>query len=161
MSQNFPKSFSKDINVNVNLSNYATKTDLKNISLDYFRGKSHFDEDGAQNYLVFQSILKYFTINNSTWVTKWKSKGLSNESIEVVSTCNNSLSSLVNNYKDKVRLKFNGSILQQKTITYNHEKVVNLHVVYEIINFKYNNNPILTNTLFDAIKLTKNADIKK
>ena len=47
------KLFSKDINVNVNLSNYGTKTDLKNINLDYFRGKSYFDEDGAQNYLVF------------------------------------------------------------------------------------------------------------
>ena len=29
MSQYFPKPSSKDINVNVNLSNYATKTDLK------------------------------------------------------------------------------------------------------------------------------------
>ena len=49
MSQHFPKPFSKDININS--SNYATKTDLKNINLGYFRGKSHFD--GAQNYLVF------------------------------------------------------------------------------------------------------------
>ena len=68
MSQYLPKPFNKDINVNVNLSNYATKTDLKNINLDYFRGKSHFDQDGTQNYLVFHSILKYFTINNSSWV---------------------------------------------------------------------------------------------
>ena len=29
MSQYFPKTFSKDINVNVNLSNYATKNDFK------------------------------------------------------------------------------------------------------------------------------------
>ena len=27
--------------------------------LSYFIGKSHFHEDGAQNYLEFQSILKY------------------------------------------------------------------------------------------------------
>ena len=35
MSQHFPKSyesFSGDINVKVDLSNYATKTDIKNIS---------------------------------------------------------------------------------------------------------------------------------
>ena len=35
MSQNFPKPyepFGEDINVEVNLSNYATKTDLKNVS---------------------------------------------------------------------------------------------------------------------------------
>ena len=47
-------------------------------------GKSHFDEDGAQSYLVFQPILKYFTLN-SNWITKSKSKGLSNESLEVIS----------------------------------------------------------------------------
>ena len=108
MSQHFPKPISKDININS--SNYARKTDLKNINLGYFRGKSHFD--GAQKYLVFQSILKYFTINNNTQVTKWKSKGLSNESVEDVSTSNNSLSPLLNNYIDKVRLKYNRSILQ-------------------------------------------------
>ena len=53
---------------------------LKTFNLSYFIGKSHFDEDGAQNYLVFQSILKYFTLN-SKWITKWMSKGLSNESL--------------------------------------------------------------------------------
>ena len=63
---------------------------LKTFDLGYFIGKSHFNEDGAQNYLVFQSILKYFILN-SNWIAKWKSKGLSNESLEVVSTSNNSL----------------------------------------------------------------------
>ena len=131
------------------------KNDLKNINLGYFRGKSHFDEDGAQNYLVFQSMLKYFMINNSIWVTKWKSKGLSNESLDVISTSNNSLSPSINHYRDKVRLKFGGSILQQKTITYNHEKI------YEITSFKFNDNLVLTNAIFGAIKITKNADTKK
>ena len=106
-------------------------------------------------------MLEYFTKNNSIWITKWKSKGLSNESLEVISTSNNSLSPFINNYVGKARLKFRGSILRQKAIIYHHKKVVNLYVVYEITNFKYNNNPILTNSLFGAIKLTKNADIKK
>ena len=35
---------------------------LKAFDLGYFIGKSHFDEDGAQNYLIFQPILKYFTL---------------------------------------------------------------------------------------------------
>ena len=26
----------------------------------YFRGKSHFEEDGRQNYLVFQPMYRYF-----------------------------------------------------------------------------------------------------
>ena len=106
-------------------------------------------------------MLEYLTKNNSIWITKWKSKGLSNESLEVISTSNNSLSPFINNYVGKARLKFRGSILRQKAIIYNHKKVVNLYVVYEITDFKYNNNPILKNSLFGAIKLTKNADIKK
>ena len=74
---------------------------LKTCDLGYFIGKSHFDEDGAQHYLVFQPILKYFTLN-SIWITKWKSKGLSNESLEVVSKTDNTLTPLVNYYGDKV-----------------------------------------------------------
>ena len=88
MSQYFPKPFSVDINVNVNLSNYLTKTDLKNINLSYFIGKGHFEEDASQKYLVFYSMLEYFMLN-SKWITKWISKGLSNENLEFVFTSNN------------------------------------------------------------------------
>ena len=50
-------------------------------------------------------------------MTKWKSKGLSNESLEVVSKAGNPLTPSVNYYGDKGRLRFPGSVLQQKTIT--------------------------------------------
>ena len=89
---------------------------LKTFDFGYFIGKSYFDEDGAQNYLVFQLILKYFTLN-SNWIAKWKSKGSSNGSLEVVSSSNNTLTPAINYYKEKVRLKFRGSVLQQKTVT--------------------------------------------
>ena len=82
---------------------------LNSFDLGYFIGKSHFDEDGAQNYLVFQPILEYFSL-----ITKWKSKGLSNESLEVVSTSDNTLTPSVNYYGDKVRLRFTGNVLQHK-----------------------------------------------
>ena len=32
---------------------------LKIFDLSYFKGKSHFEEDNAQNYLVFQPICRY------------------------------------------------------------------------------------------------------
>ena len=32
---------------------------LKMFDSIYFRGKSHFGEDGTQNYLVFQPIQRY------------------------------------------------------------------------------------------------------
>ena len=36
---------------------------LKTFDLDYFIGKNYFEEDGAQNYLAFQPIIKYFKVN--------------------------------------------------------------------------------------------------
>ena len=33
---------------------------LKTSDSDYFMGKSHFKENGTQNYLVFQPLNKYF-----------------------------------------------------------------------------------------------------
>ena len=88
---------------------------LKSFDLGYFIGKIHFDEDGAQTYLVFQPILLYFTLNSS-WVTEWKSKGLSNESYKVFSTTNNTLTPSVNYYEDKERLRFTESVLQKKQL---------------------------------------------
>ena len=77
---------------------------------------------------------------------------MSNESFEVVSTSDNTLTPSVNCYGDKVRLRFAGSVLQQKTITYSHKKVVNLYVIYEITNFhRISSYPTLTNALFGAV----------
>ena len=51
---------------------------LKTFDSDYFIGKSHFEEDGTQNYLVFQPIIYYFHVNTDVgFVSSWKSKGLS------------------------------------------------------------------------------------
>ena len=34
---------------------------LQTFDLSYFKGKSYFEEDGAQNYLIFQPIMRYLT----------------------------------------------------------------------------------------------------
>ena len=61
----------------------------------------------------------------------------------------------VNYFEDKVRLRFTGSVLQQKTVTCSCKKVVNLYVVYEVTNFHgIDNYPILVNALFGAICLS-------
>ena len=55
---------------------------LKTFDLSYFIGKSNFEEDGAQNYLVFQPIFRYFKIiANKKCIVLWKSKRLSDETI--------------------------------------------------------------------------------
>ena len=68
-------------------------------------------------------------------MTKWKSKELFNESLQVVSTSDNTLTSSINYYEDRVRLRFTGSVLKQKKVTYRHKKVVNFYVAYEINRF--------------------------
>ena len=53
---------------------------LKTFDYGYFIGKSHFEGDGTQNYLVFQHIYRYFKVFSITqyleYVSEWKSKGL-------------------------------------------------------------------------------------
>ena len=49
---------------NVLVKNQLNK--LKTFDSSYFIGKSHFEEDGTQNYLVFQPIVRYFKILPNT-----------------------------------------------------------------------------------------------
>ena len=77
------------------LKNVLVENELKKLKafdLSYFIGKSHFEEDGTQNYLVFQPINRYFkVIANTDYVSSWKSKGLSAETRKPPTTSNNSL----------------------------------------------------------------------
>ena len=65
---------------------------LKTFDSSYIIDISHFEEDGTQNYLVFQPINRNFkVIANTGYVSSWKSKGLSTENIMPPTTSNNSL----------------------------------------------------------------------
>ena len=56
----------------------------------YFSDKSHFEEDGMQNYLVFQPIQRYFKriagVGNASYIYYWNFKGLSEERINSIRT---------------------------------------------------------------------------
>ena len=71
-------------------------------------------------------------IANAKYISLWKSKGLSDKSIKLPATFDNSLTLLIDNLGTKIRLKFNGSILRQSKILYTHQKVVNIYIVYEL-----------------------------
>ena len=131
--------------------------------MSYFIGKSHFWEDDTQNYLVFQPINKYLKlIANTDYVSSWKSKGLSAETIKPPSTSDNSLTSGVSYYGTKTRVKFIGSCLKQPKIAYTPGTIVNIYIVYRLGASGFNNNdPTLKNCLFGPVTLTKNADIDK
>ena len=135
---------------------------LKTFDWSYFKGKSHFQEDVTQNYLVFQLINNFKVITNTDYVWSWKSKGLYAETIKAPATSDNILTPALNYYGTKTRVKFTGSCLKQSKISYTHGKVVNIYIVYELGASSSNvNDPTLKNCLFGAVTLTKNADIDK
>ena len=97
---------------------------LKIFDSSYFIGKSHFEEDGAQNYLVFQPMYIYFAIIISTdYISSWKCKGLSDESFKPPTTSDNSLTPSFDCFVDKIRVKFTRSCLKQSNkLLYTHKK---------------------------------------
>ena len=120
---------------------------LKTFDSSYFIGKSHFEEDDTQNYLVFQPISRYFkVIANSDYVSSWKSKGLSAESIKPPTTSDNSLTPALSYYGTKTRVKFTGSCLQQPKLSYTHGTIENIYIVYELgTSSSHNDDPTLKN----------------
>ena len=104
---------------------------LKTFDSSYFIGKSHFEEDGTQNYLIFQLIYKYFKLNTNTlFILSWQSKGLSTETIDPPTT---SLSLLIDYVGNKIRVKFIGSCLKQSNkLTYTQKATVNIYIFYEL-----------------------------
>ena len=127
--------------------------------MGYFIGKNYFGEDGPQNYLVFQSIVRYFkVITNTNYVSSWKSKGLSDKTMKPPTTSDNILTPESNYYDTKTRVKFTGSCLKQPKFTYTHKTMVNIYIVYELgASTSNNNDPTLKNCLFGAVTLTKNV----
>ena len=109
---------------------------------------------------------KYFKtiagVGNGSYIYYWKSKGLSDERINSIKTPNHSITPNLNYYGTTTRIKFNGSCLEQDKVIFNHGKVVNIYIVYEISkSCNISDYPTLENCLFGAVTLTKNADIGK
>ena len=132
----------------------------------YFISKNYFEEDGAQNYLVFPPIIRYFELNKinnvTNYVLSWKSKGLSDNTVKLSITSNSLTPEISYYYGGKRRVKLTGSCLKQDKIIFNLGKVVNIYIVYELgASSSSDSDPTLKNCLFGAVTLTKNADIEK
>ena len=102
---------------------------LQTFDSSYFKGKSHSKEDeGTQNYLVFQPINKYFKkISNTEHISESKSKALSDEVIKPPTTTDNGLVSSLNYAGNKIRVKSARSCLKQDTITFSDGKIVKVY----------------------------------
>ena len=115
-------------------------------------------------YLVLLLISIYFRIiANTKYISSWKSKGLSNETITHYATSDNSLTPKIDYYGTKIRLKFNKSCLKQPNkFTYDNGHIVNVYIAAELgASSSNNSDPTLKKCLFGVVTLTKNADIEK
>ena len=108
-------------------------------------------------YIYFKRIAG---VGSGNYVYFWRSKGLFNERINSITTSNYSITPELNYYGTKARVKFSGSCLKQDKTTYNHGKIVNIYIVYEISkNYNTSSYPTLENCSFGAVSLTKHVDI--
>ena len=77
-------------------------------------------------------------------------------------TSNHSITPDLDYYGTTKRVQFNGSCLKQDGATFNHGKIANIYIVYDINkSIDINNYPTLENYLFGAVRLTKNVDVDK
>ena len=135
---------------------------MKTSDSNYFIGRSHFEKYGIQNYLVFQPMNRSFNVTANDYISYWKSKGLSSETITPPTTSYNSLTPRQSYYGTKTRVKFTGSCLKQPKMSFDHKKIVNIWTFYELSASSSNSDdPTLKNYLFGAVTFTKNADIDK
>ena len=120
---------------------------LKTFDSSYFRDKNYFEEDGTQNYLVFQPMYNYFKkIGKADHLSEWKSKGFPDEIIKPPTTSNNSLAQTLKYTGKRKYVKFNRSCLKQDKIIFSDGKTVNIYTVYDLKStLNYNDDIILEN----------------
>ena len=140
---------------------------LKTYDSIYFTSQSRFEEDGTQNYLVFQPIQRYFKrvagVDNGNHIYYWKSKGLSDERINSIKTSDYGITPYLSYYfTNIIRVKIDGGCLKQDQGTFFNWGIVHVYIVYEISkNINISDYRTLENCLFEVVKLTKNAVIDK
>ena len=91
---------------------------LQKFDAAYFRCKIYFNDDGTQNYLVFQSIYKYLKssggLNNN--ISSWKSKRLSDKEIKSFTVSGSSTALEIAYTGDRIMVKFEGNCLKQDKV---------------------------------------------
>ena len=87
---------------------------------------------------------------------------MSDERINSMRTPNHSITPNFDYYGTEARAEFNGSRLKQGSVTFNHGRVVNIYIVYEISkSVSISDYPTLENCLFGAVSFTKNTNIDR
>ena len=80
-------------------------------------------------YRYFKRIVG---VGSGSYIYYWKSKGLSVERINSITASSYKVTPQLIYFDTKTRVEFNGSCVKQEKITFNHSKIVNTYIVYEI-----------------------------
>ena len=75
-------------------------------------------------------MYKYFGKTEDK-VTSWKSKELSDEKIISTATSTDKSATKIIYDNARIKVRFNGDLLRQNQVTYNHGPVVNIYIAYE------------------------------
>ena len=95
-------------------------------------------------------------VGNGKYIYYWQSKGLSDERINYIRTLSYGITPSSDYYGTKSRVEFNG--LKQDSLTFNHKRVVNIYIVYEMSKSII---IVITPHLKIVYLDTKNADIER
>ena len=110
-------------------------------------------------YRYFRRIIG---VGSGNYIYPWKSIGFSDERLNSNTASNYKTTPELNIFGTNTKVEFKGSCLKQYNFTYNHGKIVNIYIAYEISrNYSISSYPTLENCLFGAASLTKNTDIDK
>ena len=112
------------------------------------------DNDGYQNYLAFAPMLSSIILDGNKKISNWLSTGISSEKIKLF--VNNLEPTMFNLVIGRVNLKFNNSVLVQKSSSSLYSIfILNLYIVYEVNTWPRNpaNNFTLKQCLFGPVKL--------
>ena len=122
---------------------------LQTFDSSYFKSRRHFEEDGTQNYLVFQPMWKYLKkMCNTNNISERRSKSFHDEFIKPFASSNNSVAPTLIYFGNKIRVKSDASCLKQDKIAYIHGKIVNMYIVYELKSSYNYSDHTLENCLF-------------
>ena len=171
-SQYYPpyKSSSNNIKVELHLSNYAIKDDVKKVEdkvnekkkeIIFVRGFFSYEYHSNLVYDCKLNLIKTYFYG----ILEWKPKNI------YVPSCKNVLHSVQNIKLIKPNIKndgkglhvfFSGNYFQQDIIAIPNN-VINIYCVCELdrIYFSRNNEFTIQNALFGAVKITKNANTSK
>ena len=133
---------------------------LQKFDASYLRGRNYFvGNDGTQNYLVFQPMPKYFKmISNAKRISSWKSKRLFNE---IIKPLDSTYAPELIYSGETIYVKFDGNYSNQDKTKFNHRKIVNIYIAYEMTkNIPTNSSYlIIQNSLFCEIGFIKGTTI--